>query len=61
MSQQAEEPKKNKGISGMAVPAGVLIGLGVDFLLDSMPAGLFIGLGCGFLITMVIRLKTGEW
>lgn len=61
MSQESQEPKKTKGISGLAIPAGVLIGLGVDFALNSIPSGLFIGLGCGFLITMAIRLKTGEW
>jgi hypothetical protein len=61
MSQQPDDPKKNKNLTGLAIPGASVIGLGIDFLLDTMPAGLLIGLGCGFLLMLVIRLKTGEW
>jgi len=37
----------------IAIPAGVLIGLGVGFLIDNIPAGIFLGLGGGFLVMMI--------
>ena len=61
MSAQSEEQKQQWNIVGMAIPAGVLIGLGVGFLVDDIPAGIFIGLGSGFLVMMlgmlVLRLR----
>lgn len=35
--------------SGALVPAGLLIGMGVGFLINQLVAGLFIGLGVGIL------------
>ncbi len=32
------------------IPAGVLTGMGVGFLLGNLPVGIFLGLGVGFLI-----------
>jgi hypothetical protein len=61
MSEQSEQPKKDKGISGLAIPAGLFIGMGVGFLIDELVAGLFIGLGAGFLIMLIIRAVRGEW
>jgi len=52
MSTQPEQPKKRKsGVTGVAIPAGLLIGIGVGFLADEIVAGTMIGLGCGFLLT----------
>ncbi len=53
MSAQSESEKKNWGITGVAIPAGLLIGMGIGFLVDNVPAGLFIGLGGGFLLMMI--------
>jgi hypothetical protein len=53
MSPQSEEMKKHWNITGVAIPAGVLIGLGIGFLIDNIPAGIFIGLGGGFLVMMI--------
>ena len=53
MSTQSEEQKKQWGITGVAIPAGVLTGLGVGFLINNIAAGLFIGLGGGFLVMMI--------
>jgi hypothetical protein len=53
MSPQTEETKKQWGITGVAIPAGVLTGMGVGFLIDNVPAGLFLGLGGGFLVMFV--------
>ena len=56
MSTQSEEQKKQWNITGVAIPGGVLIGLGVGFLIDNIVAGLFLGLGGGFLIMMIAML-----
>ncbi len=58
------EPEQNKnqsGVSGLGIPAGLLIGMGVGYLTDELTAGLFIGLGAGFLVMMVARAILGEW
>ena len=53
MTTQSEEQKKQWGITGVAIPAGVLTGLGVVFLIDNIAAGLFLGLGGVFLVMMI--------
>ena len=49
----AKEKKRN--LSGILVPAGLLIGMGFDFLLNTRPSGLFIGLSCG-IVAMFIAM-----
>ncbi len=61
MPTQSEQPKKHKGVSGVAIPAGLFIGMGVGFLIDNITAGIFLGLGGGFLIMLIVRVKLGEW
>ena len=61
MSTQPEQPKKKKGVSGLGIPAGLLIGIGVGFLIDNVPAGTLIGLGSGFLLMIILRIKLGDW
>ena len=53
MPTQSEETKKQWGITGVAIPAGVLIGMGIGFLIDNIAAGLFLGLGGGFLVMFI--------
>ena len=53
MPTQSDDQKKHWNITGVAILAGVLIGLGVGFLIDNIPAGLFLGLGGGFLVMMI--------
>ncbi|HUU63505.1 MAG TPA: hypothetical protein VMX96_06265 [Dehalococcoidia bacterium] len=60
MSAQPEQPKKQKA-SGVAIPAGLFIGMGIGFAVDHLVAGLFIGLGAGFLTMIILRIKLGEW
>ena len=48
--------KKKDDIEGIAIPAGLFIGMGIGFLTDSFVAWMFIGLGIGFLLMMIIRL-----
>jgi hypothetical protein len=61
MSTQSEQPKKGKGITGVALPAGLFIGMGIGFLIDNITAGIFLGLGGGFLTMLILRIKLGEW
>jgi len=61
MSTQSEQPKRRKGVTGVAIPAGLFIGLGIGFLIDNVTAGLFLGLGGGFLTMLILRIKLGEW
>ena len=61
MSSQWEQPKKHKGVSGVAIPAGLFIGMGIGFFTGNVPAGIFLGLGCGFLIMLIVRARLGEW
>jgi hypothetical protein len=62
MSAQPEQPKKRKsGVTGLAIPAGLFIGIGVGFLVDNTSAGVMIGLGCGFLGMIILRVILGEW
>ena len=61
MSTQSEQPKKRKGVTGLAIPAGLLIGMGVGFLVDNITAGIFIGLGGGFLVMLIVYAILGEW
>ena len=61
MSTQSEQPKKRKGVTGLAIPAGLFIGMGFGFLVGNITAGIFLGLGGGFLIMIILRIKIGEW
>jgi hypothetical protein len=53
MSTKSEDEKKQWGITGVAIPAGLLIGMGIGFLVDNITAGIFLGLGGGFLAMMI--------
>lgn len=57
----SEKPDKQKGVSGLAVPAGLFIGMGFGFLTDNFIAGIFLGLGGGFLIMLLVQAKRGQW
>jgi len=61
MSTQSEQPKKRKGVTGLAIPAGLFIGIGVGFLVDNITAGVMLGLGGGFLGMIILRVILGEW
>jgi hypothetical protein len=61
MSTQSGEPKKPRGATGVAIPAGLLIGMGVGFLVDNVVAGVLLGLGGGFLVMMILRIIVGDW
>ncbi len=67
MSTQNDQPERPRNkeeekeddswlIAGMAVPGGLLFGMGVGFLTEQLVAGLFMGLGAGFILTMLIYI-----
>jgi len=57
MSEVREPQKgKRKAASGLFIPAGLFIGLGIGFLLDNLVPWLFIGLGAGFLVFALFML-----
>lgn len=55
-----EEQKKKKqdddGAGALFIPAGVLTGIGVGFLVENVPAGTMIGLGIGFLLFALVTV-----
>ena len=47
--------KQKNDASGLAIPAGLFIGMGIGFLTGSFVAWLFIGLGAGFLAMLLAQ------
>lgn len=52
----AEEKKNDDRYGALFVPAGVLTGIGVGFLIGNIPAGTLIGLGVGFILFATITV-----
>jgi|APSaa5957512576_1039674.scaffolds.fasta_scaffold222943_1 hypothetical protein len=48
---------KKKDNSGVLIPAGLLIGIGIGFLTGQIPAWTLIGLGAGFLAMFLFKNK----
>jgi len=55
MSEKKEEQKKDWEISGLFIPAGIFIGMGVGWILGYLTPGLFIGLGAGFCAMAIMQ------
>ena len=60
MTEENHQKKKAWEVSGVFVPAGLLIGMGVGFLVGHIVAGLFIGLGVGLLLMALVHLVFGK-
>jgi hypothetical protein len=43
-------------LRGLLIPAGVITGMGVGFLIDNVVAGMFIGLGTGFALLALVAI-----
>ena len=56
MSTKSEEQKKQWGLTGVAIPGGLFIGMGTGFLIGNVTAGIFLGLGGGFLVMLIAML-----
>jgi hypothetical protein len=48
---------KKKDDSGVLIPAGLLMGIGIGFLTGQIPAWTLIGLGAGFLAMFILKKK----
>lgn len=53
--REERQEKRRKG-GALFVPACLLIGIGVGFILSNIPAGTLIGLGIGFAIWAIISV-----
>ena len=60
MSDSSERRRRGWEVSGVFVPAGLLIGMGIGWVFDHMVPGLIIGLGAGFLAMAVAHLFLGR-
>ena len=49
--------KKKDNPSGVFIPAGLFVGMGLGFLYDQLVAGMFIGLGVGFALFAIFSMK----
>lgn len=49
--------KKNEDRSGLFIPAGIFIGMGLGFITGQYPGWLFLGMGLGFLAMALYRKK----
>ena len=47
---------KKDDASGIFIPAGLFIGMGIGFLINELVAGMFIGLGVGFALMALAQI-----
>ena len=59
MSNETEECKRRWQSSGLFIPAGLFLGLGIGWALGYLVQGLLIGLGAGFVAMAIAGLKSG--
>jgi hypothetical protein len=52
--------KKDDGIAGFSVPAGIFLGLGLGFLFGNLVGWMFVGLGSGFVVMMFLKFLLKE-
>jgi hypothetical protein len=53
----AKKKKKHKDHSGMLIPAGLFVGLGIGLITGQVAGYLLIGLGVGFLASALANMK----
>ena len=56
MGEEKDKSRKARDISGLFIPAGLFIGMGVGWGLGHMVPGLLAGLGVGFLLMAVAQM-----
>jgi hypothetical protein len=60
LSNETDDSKKQWAVSGLFIPAGLFIGMGIGWALGYLVQGLLIGLGAGFLGMAIVRLVSGK-
>ncbi len=53
--KKSDTTKKKEDWTGLAIPAGLFIGMGIGMVSGYTAAGMFIGLGVGFLLTVALN------
>ena len=56
MTEETDEAKQKKDISGLFIPAGLFLGMGIGWVFGQLVPGLFIGLGVGFAAMAIARM-----
>lgn len=60
MAKKSVKSKKNvdkEDHSGLFIPGGIFIGMGIGFFTNQLVAGLFIGMGCGFIAMAIAKMR----
>ena len=57
MSEDSDESKQKKDITGLFIPAGLFLGMGIGWVFGLLVPGLFIGLGVGFAAMAIARMR----
>jgi len=60
LSNDTKDSKSRWAISGLFIPAGLFIGMGIGWAFGYLVQGLFIGLGAGFLGMAIVRLTASK-
>lgn len=53
---EVKEKKSRKGASGLFIPAGLLVGIGIGVATDNLVSAGFTGLGAGMVIFALIMI-----
>ncbi len=56
MTENKKCCKEGDGPGALFIPAGVLTGMGIGFLIGNIPGGLFTGLGIGFALFAIAEI-----
>ena len=57
MAGDSRETKDRKTASGLFIPAGIFLGMGIGWIFGYLVQGIFIGLGLGFLAMVIVMLR----
>lgn len=55
--KKRQKAMKKDDRSGLFIPAGLFIGMGIGFIVNQLVGGIFLGLGVGFLLMGLARHK----
>jgi hypothetical protein len=53
-----KEKDKKDDVTGLFIPGGLLVGIGLGFVYGNVPAGTLIGLGAGFIVMAIIKIMS---
>ncbi|MBU0731336.1 hypothetical protein KKC88_00470 [Patescibacteria group bacterium] len=56
MAEEKKGSTQKYGRGALFIPAGIILGMGVGFLIDNLVGGMFVGLGLGFLAFAIVAV-----